>query len=340
MTKYPFPKIDLHLHLDGSFRTKSMYEMAQERGIELPGKTLEGYEFYMLETSNADSVNEYLTMFDWPTAVLQDKESLARVTKELIEDLNACGVRYAEIRFAPQLHTQKVLTQADAVEAVLEGRKQGMELCPGTHVNIITCMMVFGPEHVNHAANAETVKVCKQYFSDEGVVALDLAGAEGFDPLSAFAPFFKEAKEAGINLTCHAGDSQDWQTVKDAMAFGVTRIGHGHHIYENPELVRKAAEKQITLEICPTSNIQCKTRESFPRHPAKNLLQMGIPVTINTDNMVMIRGDLNSEYDHCINEMGFTYNDLIQMNINSAKAAFMKDNLRQEIIKELEGYLK
>ena len=102
--------------------------------------------------------------------------------------------------------------------------------------------------------------------------------------------------------------------------------------------MRKAAEKQITLEICPTSNIQCKTRESFPRHPAKNLLQMGIPVTINTDNMVMIRGDLNSEYDHCLNEMGFTYNDLIQMNINSAKAAFMKDDLRQEIIKELEGY--
>ena len=338
MTKYPFPKIDLHLHLDGSFRFETMYELACERGIALPGETLEGYRQFLFERSNAKSVNEYLEMFDGPTAVLQDPASLSRITAELIEDLAAYGVRYAEIRFAPQLHTLKGLSQAEATKAVLAGREEGLRKNPGIHVNIITCMMCVGLESVNWDANMETVEVCHQFFSDDGVVALDLAGAEGIVPLTNFAPLFAKAREYGLNIICHAGDSQDWVTVRDAMSFGVSRIGHGHHIYENPELVRKAAAEKIALEICPTSNIQCKTQPSYPMHPAKNLLQMGIPVTINTDNMVMARVNLDDEYDHCLNEMGFEWNDLIDMNINSAIAAFMKDDLRKEIIAELETF--
>lgn len=338
MTKYPFPKIDLHLHLDGSFRVETMYELACERGIALPGETLEGYRQFLLERSNAKSVNEYLEMFDGPTAVLQDPASLSRITAELIEDLAAYGVRYAEIRFAPQLHTLKGLSQVEATKAVLAGREEGLRKNPGIHVNIITCMMCVGLESVNWDANMETVEVCHQFFSDDGVVALDLAGAEGIVPLTNFAPLFAKAREYGLNIICHAGDSQDWVTVRDAMSFGVSRIGHGHHIYENPELVRKAAAEKIALEICPTSNIQCKTQPSYPMHPAKNLLQMGIPVTINTDNMVMARVNLDDEYDHCLNEMGFEWNDLIDMNINSAMAAFMKDDLRKEIIAELETF--
>lgn len=340
MTNYHFPKIDLHLHLDGSFRTETLYRLARERGITLPGGTLEGYRKFLYDCSGAESVNEYLKMFDGPTQVLQDADSLSVITEELICDLAGYGVRYAEIRFAPQLHTAGHLSQSDAVEAVLKGRASGLKKNPGIHVNLITCMMCVGPETANWDANMETVEVCRRYFSDDGVVALDLAGAEGIVPLANFAPLFEKAREYGLNLTCHAGDSQDWRTVRDAIGFGVSRIGHGHHIYENPELVRKAAEKGIFLEICPTSNVQCRTRESYAMHPAKNLLQMGIPVTINTDNMAMARVTLDDEYDHCLNEMGFTMNDLICMNINSANAAFMKDDLRKQIIAELQTYLK
>ncbi len=337
--KYPFPKIDLHLHLDGSFRTKTMYELGQERGIVFPGESLEGYEDYMIEHANAESVNDYLQMFDWPSAVLQDRDSLIRITKELVEDLAKEGARYAEIRFAPQLHTNKGLTQYDAAEAVLEGRRQGMEENPSVHVNIIVCMMCIGTEKVNWEANEITVDVANAY-KDKGIVAVDLAGAEGIVPLANFAPLFEKAKGYGLNIISHAGDSQDWKTVEDAVrVFGVSRVGHGHHVYENPELVRYVAKKKIALEICPTSNIQCKTRPSFPLHPAKNLLEMGVPVTINTDNMVMARTDLNKEYDHCLEEMGFEYKDLILMNINSAKAAFMDEELRKSIIEELESYL-
>lgn len=339
MTTFDFPKVDLHLHLDGSFRVETMYELAKERNISLPGETLEGYAEWMKKHADAQDVNDYLQMFDPPTQVLQDKQSLIRITKELIDDIASQGERYAEIRFAPQLHTHKSLTQSDATEAVLEGKKLGEEANPSIKVGIITCMMCIGPETVNWKENDETVDVCKKYLG-KGVVALDLAGAEGIVPLANFAPLFDKAKSLNLPIICHAGDSQGPDTVKDALDFGVSRIGHGHHIFLDKELCKRAATNHVALEICPTSNIQCKTQPSFELHPAKQLFEMNIPVTINTDNMVMARTTLDQEYEHCINEMGFTYNDLIQMNINSFEKSFAPDDYKKQMIALLKTYIK
>lgn len=334
MSQYNFPKIDLHLHLDGAFRFETIWELAEKQHVQMPEKTLDEYKAYIRKTADCRVVNEYLRMFDAPQLVMQDKESLSRITYELIEDLNNLGVAYAEIRFAPQFHTQKDMTQSDAVEAVLDGRKKALEKYPNIHVNIITCMMSLGPTSVNEKENYETIEVCNKY-RDQGVTGIDLAGAEGLVPLSDFGKFFTKAKEYGLNMTCHAGDSQGRDTVEDAINFGVTRIGHGHHIYQDHALCEIAKEKNITLEICPTSNIQCMTEPSYQEHPAKKLFDMGVPVTINTDNMTLAGVNLDIEYDHCLNEMGFTRKDLIQMNINSAKCAFMDDELRNKILEDL-----
>ena len=207
------------------------------------------------------------------------------------------------------------------------------------HANILACMMSLGPTSVNEKENYETIEVCKKYRND-GLVGIDLAGAEGIVPLSDFAPFFAKAKEAGLNMTCHAGDSQGPDTVRDAISFGVTRIGHGHHIYEDQALCEIAKEKQIALEICPTSNIQCLTEPTYELHPAKKLFDMGIPVTINTDNMTLAGTTLDEEYDHCINQMGFSRKDIIQMNINSIKASFADETTKEEILLKLNEALE
>lgn len=339
MNNYNFPKVDLHLHLDGSFRIETMYELAKERKITLPGESLEGYREWMNIHADAKDVNDYLQMFDPPTQVLQDKEALIRVTKELIDDIAKDGIRYAEIRFAPQLHTQKGLTQEEATKAVLEGKRLGELNNPSIKIGIITCMMCIGLDTVNAKENSETVDVCNE-FKDKGVVALDLAGAEGIVPLKNFAPLFKKAKSLGLNIISHAGDSQGPDTVKDAIDFEVSRIGHGHHIYDDFKLCEIAASRKIALEICPTSNIQCKTQPSFEKHPAKKLFDMGIPVTINTDNMVMARTNINLELDHCLLEMGFSYKDLIQMNINSFEYSFASKKYKDEMIAILKEELK
>lgn len=329
-------KIDLHLHLDGSVLPETLWELAAAQGVKAPADSLEDYIQYIKVRRNCGSVNSYLEMFDLPVAVMQDFESISRITKELIELLYAQGLSYAEIRFAPQLHTQKNLSQSQAVEAVLHGREAARKTCPDFETGILCCMMCVGTEQANWAENAETVEVCGKYLG-KGVVGLDLAGAEGIVPLRNFAPLFKRASELNIPFTCHAGDSQGAETVRDAMDFGAKRIGHGHHIFENPELVERAIKEGIAIEVCPTSNIQCLTQPSYAQHPAKKLLDMGLKVTINTDNMTFAGVNLDDEYRHCLNDMGFTEADLVKLSENSINASFMPESLRTALLNKLHS---
>ena len=124
--KYDFPKIDLHLHLDGSMLPESAWEMAKERNVKMPADNLEDFKKFIIVTADCRSVNEYLEKFELPLQIMQDKEAISRTARELVLLLASQGLVYAEIRFAPQLHTRKELTQSDAVDAVLEGVNEGM----------------------------------------------------------------------------------------------------------------------------------------------------------------------------------------------------------------------
>ncbi|MDD4842959.1 MAG: adenosine deaminase, partial [Anaerotignum sp.] len=216
--KYNYPKIDLHLHLDGSILPQTAWELVQAQGIEVPAKDLESFIPLIMVPKDCKDVNECLERFEIPVQILQDKASLERVTKELIGWLVKEGVAYAEIRFAPQLHTRKGLTQRDAIDAVLAGREAGLQEHTEIGIGIILCAMSIGAETVNMAENLETVRLTKEYLG-KGVVALDLAGGEGNVPLSSFAPIFDLARELGVPYTCHAGDSQGPETVEDALNF-------------------------------------------------------------------------------------------------------------------------
>lgn len=332
---YPFGKIDLHLHLDGSMLPETAWEIAKKKGIEMPADTLEEFRHFLVVSADCRSVNDYLARFEMPLQLLQDKETLSRVTYELIELLERQGLIYAEIRFAPQLHTREGLSQKDAICAVLEGKEKADKAFSKIKTGILLCTMCVGDNKVNEAANMETVELTKE-FLDKGVVGLDLAGAEGIVPLKNFAPIFDRARELQIPFTCHAGDSQGPDTVADALDLGATRIGHGHHIFDDKTLCGRAIKDNVTLEICPTSNIQCQTQPSYEKHPAKQLLDMGLRVTINTDNMILSGIDLDREYDHCIKEMGFTEKDIVKMLHNSADAAFVTEEVRNELHKKIE----
>ena len=164
-----------------------------------------------------------------------------------------------------------------------------------------------------------------------GVVGMDLAGAEGIVPLRNFHPIFDLARELALPFTCHAGDSQGPDTVRDALDFGAKRIGHGHHIFDDPVLWPRAIEAGVTLEICPTSNIQCKTQPSYALHPAKKLLDAGLRVCISTDNMTLAAVTLEDEYRHCIADMGFTPDDLQTMAHFALDAAFLPEQEKRAL---------
>ncbi len=338
MKLFEFPKIDLHNHLDGALRPETLYELMEKNGITPEVPTIDEYIALTRKRANCGSVNEYLKMFDLPCAVMQTKEALERITFELGEDMARQGVVYSEIRFAPQQHVSRGLTQAEAIEAVIAGAKRCESVYP-IHLGILACMMSYGSETINYDANMETVETAAEYLG-KGLVGIDLAGAEGIVPLSHFAPFFERARELNIPFTCHAGDSPGPETVETAVfEFQARRIGHGHHVYFDPFLSRRCADIGMTFEICPTSNIQCRTEPSYEMHPAKNMLDLGMHVTINTDNRFLADVTLDSEYEICLSRMGFTERDLIQMNLYAIEASFCSEQIKAPIREALENLL-
>ncbi len=337
MNKYPFPKVDLHCHLDGSLVHESIYNLAKERNIDVPGETLEGFIDYMVATANVKDFYEYLERFNFPTLVLQDKEALVKSTYDLLERLDSLGLVYAEIRFAPQLHTKKGMTMDQVVEAVLEGVDQAQKNFK-IEAGIILCCMNFGDSKVNIKENLETVELVKKYLG-KGVVLLDLAGAEGTNEMEEYRYIFDRATELELPFIVHAGEGGGSQHVATALTFNPLRIGHGANSIKDPKVMEEVIGRKIPLEVCITSNVQCHICDTYSDHPIKKQYDMGTVITINTDNMSMATTTLDDEYDHLINECGFTVKDIVKCNINSVNASRMSEDKKAYWINELENYL-
>ena len=344
MNRYDFPKVQLHCHLDGAILPSTLFEMAKERGVELPGnaKTVEELTPYVVYGPDCVSVNTFLERFELPTTILQDHDALERAAYELTVRLADEGHIYADIRFAPQLHMRKGMTQAQAIEAVRAGIDRGLAATEGKiKIGLIVCCMSFGPAHLNHEANLETARLAVEYHDKGLVSAMDLAGAEGMSHLIDFKDLFEIANAGKCPLTCHAGDSQPPEEIRTAIeVFGSRRIGHGHHIIDDLQLCGEAKELGVTLEVCPTSNVQCLTQPSYEEHPIKKLFDMGVRVTVSTDNPVISGVCVEDEYDHLTESLGFTRNELIQMNVYAMEAAFLPEEEKKAMADHIRSFMR
>lgn len=327
-------KVELHLHLDGSLDLECAYRLAKERKVIDEDYTFEAFKERMIVPSDNPSLYDCLKCFDFPNLILQDKEALSESTYCLIRNLAKEGLIYAEIRFAPQIHIQKGMTQAEAVEAVLEGRERALKDYPEIKANIICCSMTYGDASKNMEANLETVRVTKKYLG-QGVVALDLAGGEGLCPMLDFKPVFDLAKELGVPYTIHAGEAGPASFVNDAMNMGASRIGHGGNSIQDKEVMKRVIDSQIMLEFCVTSNIQCHVQPSYEQHAMIELYKNGANVCLNSDNMTLSDVTINTEIEHALNEMGFTEEDILKMNRNAIKAAFISEEEKAELLAKL-----
>lgn len=312
--------IELHLHLDGSLRPKTVWELAQDQKIELPSKSVEETKYMMEVPKDCKTLPEYLERFELPLLVLQKEEAIERVTYELVEDLANLSVEYAEIRFAPQLSIRDGLTQAQVVEAAIRGAKRGMSDYPSIQVGLILCCMR-GDQLLEE--NMETIEVAKNYLGDV-VCAVDLAGAESLFPTEIFEDVFSKASSYGIPMTIHAGEADGPESMWKALSYGTKRIGHGVAAIEDPELMKKLVEDQVTLEVCVTSNYQTKVVNSVEEHPIRKLFDAGIRVTINSDNMTVSNTNIQKEKELLKTVFGFTEEEIKQMEQYAKDAAFLK----------------
>lgn len=325
--------IDLHLHLDGSVPYQTVRELLAKEGRSLPEADLRKRLSVSPDCRNLD---EYLDKFDFPLSLMQTAENLRLIVRELLEELRGQGLVYVEIRFAPQRHTE-TLTQTEAVQAVLDGRDDFYAWQKGQagndlHVNFLLCLMrLVGQDEDNW----ETVRVAKE-FKDQGVAGLDLAGPENEEVANRkYAPFFQQAREWGIPYTIHAGEAMGPESMREALALGTKRIGHGIRCQEDPSLVKELAEDGITLECCASSNLNTKVFDQIAEYPLRSMLGQNLRVTLNTDNMTVSATDLPREYQ-LMEEQGLTKSEEKQLYLNSVRAAFASQEEKDRLLALLE----
>ena len=315
--------IDLHLHFDGSLLPRTVLELAQEQGILLPAKEPDELKLFLTAPENCKSLNEYLEKFDLPLKVLQTREAVRKAMYILVSSLKEQGMLYAEIRFAPQLHTKKGLSQERVVQAALLGMQEALAGSFFRCKLILCCMR--GAD--NHEENLLTVRTAAAFLG-RGVAAVDLAGAEALYPTADFADVFGLARELGVPFTIHAGEADGPESIEAALDFGASRIGHGVRAAEKPELLERLRDQRIPLEMCPSSNVQTKAVPSLSQHPVLEFLRQGLCVTVNTDNMTVSDTTIEKEFGLLSRELGMTAEERKKLLLNAADAAFLTSEER------------
>lgn len=318
---------DIHLHLDGSITIDILKELARIQEMPLPYTDDELLDLLQVSDDCSD-LNEYLEKFPFPLLFLQTKEGLSKSVELVCENLHKNGVMYTEIRYAPQLHCERGMTQREAIEATIDGIKNSP-----IPVKLILCCM---RDDENQMQNIETVNLAAEYL-DKGVGAIDIAGAEALFPTENFAYIFELARQKNVPFTIHAGEAAGPESVYKALEFGTKRIGHGVQSEQDEALMSKLKKDGIILECCPTSNINTSIYKSIEEFPYRVFMDKGVKFTINCDNMSVSNTTVKEEFIALNDAFSIKRTELFQLLNNSIDAAFITDAEKAQLKKKIEA---
>jgi adenosine deaminase len=336
------PKVLLHDHLDGGLRPRTIVELAKEYGYRgLPTSDPEELaRYFVAETPRRDLVR-YLEGFTHTVGVMQHREALERVASECVEDLADDGVVYAEVRFAPELHTEAGLDLKSVVEAVLSGFRLGMESTSSSGKPIVVRALFSA---MRTAARSLEIAELAVRYRDQGVAGFDVAGAEAGYPPTQHLDAFQLVQRENFHATLHAGEAFGLPSIWEALQWcNAERLGHGVRIVdditlssnEDVHLGRLASyvrDRRIPLELCPTSNVHTGVVATIGDHPIGLLLRLRFRVTVNTDNRLMSGVTLSSELAKLVETFGWGWKDLSWLTINAMKSAFYPFDERLALI--------
>jgi adenosine deaminase len=328
------PKVLLHDHLDGGLRPATVADLAERVGYDaLPTRDPAALGEWFRSAADSGSLERYLETFAHTVAVMQTTEGLARAAREAVEDLAADGVVYAEVRWAPELHTEAGLSLAQVVDAVLAGFREGEQQSGGRiRIGAIVTAM-------RHAARSSEIAELAVAYRDRGVVGFDIAGAEAGFPPTRHLDAFEYLHRENFHFTIHAGEAFGLPSIWEAIQWcGADRLGHGVRITDDiadGDLGRLAAyvrDKRIPLEMCPSSNVQTGAAVSIAEHPIGLLRALAFRVTVNTDNRLMSATSMTRELTLLAEAFGYGWADLRWFTLNAMKSAFIGFDERLEII--------
>lgn len=326
MNKKNKPKIELHLHLEGGAPPNLIQQISKEKNIDIKGIFSEegNYQFH--------DFTHFLRVYEAATSVLTTPKDFYRLTKAVLEQSAKNGVIYTEIFVSPDFCGGSDLYAwlnylAAIEEAAMEAEKEwGI-----TMTGIITCIRHFGPDKARNAA------LCAAETAGEFIRGFGMAGAETVGTQGDYAYSFDLAREAGLKLTTHAGEWGGPESVRQAIKdLNVERIGHGFQVIENTELIREIIERDITLEICPGSNVALSIFPDIKSHPIFTLRNMGVKVTVSTDDPPFFNTTMCQEFELLADAFSWKNEDFKELNKNAINAAFCNNETKVRLLKELD----
>ncbi|XTZ36656.1 adenosine deaminase [Salmonella enterica] len=320
------PLTDIHRHLDGNIRAQTILDLGRQFAIPLPAQTLEALRPHVQVTSSEPDLVSFLSKLDWGVKVLGSLEACRRVAYENMQDAANNGLHYVELRFSPgYMAMAHNLPIAGVVEAVIAGVQAG-----GRDFGVQARLIGIMSRTFGEAACLQELEALLAHRDD--ITALDLAGDELGFPGSLFLSHFNRARDAGWQITVHAGEAAGpqsiWQAIRE---LGAVRIGHGVKAIEDPELMDFLAEQRIGIESCLTSNIQTSTVASLAQHPLKTFLEHGILATINSDDPAVQGVDIIHEYNVAAPAAGLSREQIRQAQINGLEIAFLSAGEKQAL---------
>jgi len=312
------PKADLHCHLDGCLRPRTLLELADAQGVRLPSRSLPELTRRLQAGRRTRSLRDYLKIFDLTLSVLQEKDALYRVARELAEDAAAENVRHLEVRYSPVLHRRRRLSYPDIVDPVIAGLGDA-----GRRLHLSTGVIICGIRSMSPRTSNALAELAVAY-KGRGVLGFDLAGQERDYPAKAHRAAFQVILKNNVNLTVHAGEAFGAPSIAQALhQCGAHRIGHGTRLREDSDLMAYVNDHRIPLEMCLSSNVQTRAVRSMKAHPFGFYFRRGLRVTINTDSRLVSGTTVSREIGLAARTFGLGPYELKRIVINGFKSAFL-----------------
>jgi aminodeoxyfutalosine deaminase len=324
------PKVELHIHLEGSVRPGTLRELARTKGWLRRVGTAYWIWRRSRQSFRYGSFQEFLASFGAATLLLETPEDYALATTRLLEWLRAQNVRYAEVTFSAGVILWKKQSVADIFDAISEVAQEAPASL-GLRVNwIFDAVRHFGAEHVREVLH------WAERFRSRGVIALGIGGDEARGPAGLFTEVFREAREAGLHLTAHAGETVGPESIREAVELlGAERIGHGLTAARDPAVMALLRDRRIPLEVCLTSNLATGVVRRLEDHPLRQFLESGLVVTLNSDDPAMFGTSLQGEFVLAAKHFGLSREEILQLCENAVRATFLPANEQQQLWQEL-----
>jgi adenosine deaminase len=319
------PKAQLHLHLDCAISYAAAAALA-------PSLRLAEYRRDFVAPAKCMNLADFLTRPLRAVALMQEPRALELVVEDLHDQLQADGTVYAEIRFAPHLHTEQGLSAAEVVR-IVEGATDRASRATGVETRLILCTL----RHFSAQQSLDTARLVAA-FRGSRVVALDIAGDEAGFPVEAHEAAFRLAAEQGLFRTAHAGEAAGPQSVWETLErLRPQRIGHGVRAIEDPSLVAHLRDRRVHLEVCPSSNVQTDVVRTYRKHPIDRLHRAGVHLSVNTDAPTITDVTMSREHERLREAFGWTEVELLTCTRSAIEAAFVDEATRARLLGALEN---